>query len=234
VYQDAFQDIVFSDYQVRKEWAVLLFYPFDYTFVCPTELISYSNAKSKVSEYVVCCDVWCGVVWYTTKSSEHALTLTPSFACSPLEKKHYYNQFDELNTKVLAISTDSHHAHLAWTRAKREDGGVGALQIPLVADTAHDIARSYGVLVTDPEDEMYGAALRGLFIVDASGKIRMMQINDDSVGRNVEETLRLVKAFQYSDAHVGEACPASWQPGDDAIKADPWGAREYFSKHGKD
>lgn len=55
-----------------------------------------------------------------------------------------------------------------------------------------------------------------------------------SVGRNVEETLRLVKAFQYSDAHVGEACPASWQPGDDSIKADPWGAKEYFTKHNKD
>jgi len=54
------------------------------------------------------------------------------------------------------------------------------------------------------------------------------------VGRNVEETLRLVKAFQYSDAHVGEACPASWQPGDDSIKADPWGAKEYFTKHNRD
>lgn len=56
---------------------------------------------------------------------------------------------------------------------------MGSLKIPLVADTAHDIARSYGVLVTDPEDDMYGAALRGLFIVDGTGKIRMMQINDD-------------------------------------------------------
>ena len=139
-----------------------------------------------------------------------------------------------MNTKVLAISTDSHHTHLSWTRAKREDGGVGQLKIPLVADTAHDISKAYGVLVTDPEDEMYGAALRGLFIVDPSGKLRMMQINDDSVGRNVDETIRLVKAFQYSDANQGEACPASWEPGKDTIKTNPWESREYFKAHSKD
>ncbi len=189
VLDEKFLDIHFADYQSRKEWTVLLFYPFDYTFVCPTEIISYSNAK------------------------EH---------------------FDALNTKVLAISTDSHHTHLSWTRAKREDGGVGALKIPLVADTAHDISKAYGVLVTDPNDDMYGAALRGLFIVDGSGKIRMMQINDDSVGRNVDETLRLVKGFQYADTHVGEACPASWQPGADTIKANPWDSKVYFKEHFKD
>jgi alkyl hydroperoxide reductase subunit AhpC len=188
VFSDSFIDITFSDYQARGEWTVLLFYPFDYTFVCPTELKSYSAAASK---------------------------------------------FDSLKAKVLAISTDSHHAHLAWTRAKGEDGGVGKLNIPLVADTAHEISRAYGVLVTDPEDDMYGAALRGLFIIDPKGKIRMMQINDDSVGRNVDETLRLLQGFQYADAHVGEACPASWTPGADAIEANPWGAKMYFEKHFK-
>ena len=56
----------------------------------------------------------------------------------------------------------------------------------------------------------------------------MMQINDDSVGRNVDETIRLLQGFQYADAHVGEACPASWQPGSDSIKANPYEAKEYF------
>lgn len=186
VLDDKFIDIQFSDYQANNEWTVLLFYPFDYTFVCPTELLSYSANASK---------------------------------------------FAELNTKVLAISTDSHHAHLAWTRAKREEGGVGKLDIPLVADTAHEISKAYGVLVTDPDDDMFGAALRGLFIVDPKGKIRMIQVNDDSVGRNVEETLRLLQGFQYADAHIGEACPASWTPGADAIKANPYEAIEYFEKH---
>jgi peroxiredoxin (alkyl hydroperoxide reductase subunit C) len=186
VMNDEFVDINFEDYQKAGEWTVLLFYPFDYTFVCPTELISYSSAAK---------------------------------------------EFEKLNTKVLAISTDSHHTHLAWTRAKREDGGVGKLDIPLVADTAGHIAKKFGIYVFDEEDDMYGAALRGLFIIDPSGKIRNMQVNDDTVGRNVKETLRLLKGFQYSDSHIGEACPASWEPGDDSILADKDGAKTYFSKH---
>lgn len=74
-------------------------------------------------------------------------------------------EFEAINAQVLAISTDSHHTHLAWSRTKREDGGVGKLNIPLVADTSKTISASYGVLVTDEEDEMFGAALRGLFII---------------------------------------------------------------------
>lgn len=186
VINDSFIDIQFQKYQENGQWTVLLFYPFDYTFVCPTEIISYSNAAKS---------------------------------------------FEDVNTKVLAISTDSHHTHLAWTRAKREDGGVGSLNIPLVADTAGTISRSYGIYVSDEDDEMFGAALRGLFIIDPVGKIRMTQINDDTVGRNVKETLRLLKGFQYSDSHIGEACPASWEPGDDSIFADPSGSKSYFSKH---
>ena len=105
------------------------------------------------------------------------------------------------------------------------------MNIPLVADTSKDISRSYGVLVDDKDDEMYGAALRGLFLVDPSGKIRSVQINDDAVGRSVEETLRLLNAFQWADSHEGEACPASWTPGKDTIKANPTGSKEYFRSH---
>lgn len=68
--------------------------------------------------------------------------------------------------------------------------------------------------MTDP---MYGAALRGLFIIDGNGKVRSMQINDDAVGRSVDETLRLINGFKYTDKH-GEVCPANWQPGDRTIK----------------
>ena len=80
-------------------------------------------------------------------------------------------------------------------------------------------------------DDMYGAALRGLFLVDPAGKVRSIQINDDAVGRSPEETLRTLKAFQYADSHEGEACPASWTPGEDTIKTDPFGAKEYFKTH---
>ncbi|RYH19740.1 redoxin domain-containing protein [archaeon] len=75
------------------------------------------------------------------------------------------DDFRAINTQVLAISTDSHHTHLAWTRTDRKDGGVGTLQIPLVADVSKKISKSFGVLVEDENDEMFGAALRGLFII---------------------------------------------------------------------
>lgn len=186
VINDGFQEVSLKEITDAGKWAVLLFYPFDYTFVCPTEIISYSSHDAA---------------------------------------------FKEINTQVLAISTDSHHTHLAWTRTAREDGGVGKLEIPLVADVSKKISASYGVLVDDEDDDMFGAALRGLFIIDPSGTIRQMQINDDAVGRSVDETLRLIRAFQYADSHVGEACPASWTPGADTIKANPDGSKEYFKNH---
>jgi len=186
VLNDKFVDISLQDNIAQGKWSVLLFYPFDYTFVCPTEIISFSERN---------------------------------------------NDFVDINTQVLAISTDSHHTHLAWTRTPRDQGGVGKLQIPLVADTSKQISASYGVLVMDENDEMYGAALRGLFIIDPAGIIRSIQINDDAVGRSVEETLRLLKAFQWADSHVGEACPASWTPGADTIKTNPYESKEYFKSH---
>jgi len=93
------------------------------------------------------------------------------------------------------------------------------MQIPLVADISKDISRDYGVLVEDPEDELYGAALRGIFIIDEKNIVRMAQINDAPVGRSVSETLRLVQAFQHTDTH-GEVCPANWTPGSATIIPD--------------
>jgi alkyl hydroperoxide reductase subunit AhpC len=93
----------------------------------------------------------------------------PALLCSPSSCHFFFLQteiisfsernkeFTAINTEVLAISTDSHHTHLAWTRSKREDGGVGRLNIPLVADTSKKISASYGVLVTDESDDMFGA-----------------------------------------------------------------------------
>jgi alkyl hydroperoxide reductase subunit AhpC len=186
VLDEKFIDINSADYQEKGMWTALLFYPFDFTFVCPTELKAFSAM---------------------------------------------HEEFAALKTQVLAISTDSHHTHLAWLKTPAEQGGVGGLNMPLVADTSHEISRQYGVLIEDENDDMNGATLRGLFLVDPSGVLRSVQINDDSVGRSVEETLRLLNAFQWADAHKGEACPASWKPGDDTIKADPEGAQAYFKAH---
>ena len=71
------------------------------------------------------------------------------------------------------------------------------------------MSRDYGVLVNDQNDDLYGAALRGLFIIDTDGVIRSVQVNDAAVGRSFDEVLRLVKGFQHADKH-GEVCPANW------------------------
>lgn len=101
------------------------------------------------------------------------------------------------------------------------------LQLPLVADKSHKISRSYGVLI---EDE--GVALRGLFIIDPKGILRQITVNDLPVGRDVEETIRLVQAFQFTDEH-GEVCPAGWNKGSKGMKADPKGSLEYFAASGE-
>jgi len=98
---------------------------------------------------------------------------------------------------------------LAWIRTPRSEGGLGKINIPLVADISKQISLKYGVLVTDESDELFGAALRGLIILDPHQKVRSVQINDAPVGRSVEETLRLIRAFKYTDEH-GEVCPANW------------------------
>ncbi|PFH59215.1 hypothetical protein XA68_12646 [Ophiocordyceps unilateralis] len=177
-----FKKISLSD--LRGQWVILLFYPLDFTFVCPTEIIEFNDALAK---------------------------------------------FREINTTVLAISTDSHYSHLAWTERPRSQGGLGKdLQLPLVADKSLRISKSYGVLL---EDE--GIALRGLFIIDPKGIVRVININDLPVGRSVTETIRLVEAFQFVEEH-GEACPAGWNKGAKTIKADPKGSLEYFlATHGE-
>ena len=83
------------------------------------------------------------------------------------------------------------------------------MNFPLVADISKDLSRSFGVLVDNKDDELYGAALRGLYIIDGSGKLRAVQMNDAPVGRSVDEVLRLIKAFKFTDQH-GEVCPANW------------------------
>ena len=151
-----------------------MFYPFDFTYVCPTELISFSENLKK---------------------------------------------FQDIGAEVLGISTDSHFTHLAWLKTPRSEGGLGNIDYPLLADISKDISDDYGVLVKTEGDGMRGAALRGLFIMDGKQTIRSVQVNDDAVGRSVDETLRLIQGFQWSDKH-GEVCPANWKPGQATIKPD--------------
>lgn len=129
--------------------------------------------------------------------------------------------------QVLGVSTDSPFSHLAWINTPRREGGLGGLKYPLVSDFNKSISRDYDVLI-----EEAGLALRGLFIIDPQGVVRQMTVNDLPVGRSVDETLRLVKAFQFTDKH-GEVCPADWKPEGPSIKPDPKGSKEYFNKVNK-
>jgi len=172
-----FKSVSLSDY--RGKYVVLFFYPLDFTFVCPTEIIAFSEAVA---------------------------------------------QFKRINCQVIAASTDSVYSHLAWSNQPRKQGGLGPMKIPILGDTTHQIARAYGCLKVDE-----GIAFRGLYIIDKSGILRQITINDLPVGRSVEETLRLVQAFQFVDEN-GEVCPVGWRPGSDSMKADPKGSKEYFNK----
>lgn len=132
-------------------------------------------------------------------------------------------EFREKGAELLYASTDSEYTLNAWNNTPTSDGGLGGVSIPLVADTNHTLSRDYGVLVEDA-----GIALRGTFIIDPEGVLQQASINNAPVGRNVNEFLRLVDAFQFV-AENGEVCPANWQKGDDAI--DTKDASKYFSKH---
>ncbi len=134
-------------------------------------------------------------------------------------------KFKELGCEVIGASVDSAFSHLAWTKQDRKEGGLGQIAYPLLSDMKKDISKNYGVL-----DENAGVALRGLFIIDDKNIIQHSTINNLSVGRSVEETLRLVEAFQYTAKH-GEVCPANWHKGQDSMKADPEGSKAWFGKH---
>ena len=136
------------------------------------------------------------------------------------------SKFSAINCDVYAVSVDSHFSHLAWTKQPRKEGGLGEVSFPLVSDLNKSIAKDYGVLM-----EEAGIALRGLFIIDNNNNIQHSTINNLPVGRNVDETLRLVEAFQFHAKH-GEVCPANWTKGADSMKPDPRGSQEWFNKNG--
>lgn len=161
---------------------VLFFYPLDWTFVCPTEIIAFSE---RIAE------------------------------------------FEELDVQVLGVSIDSHFSHLQWINTPRKQGGLGGLSYPLISDVTKSISKDYGVLIED--GDAAGVALRGLFIINPEGVLRQITVNDLPVGRSIDETLRLLKAFKFTDVH-GEVCPANWVPGSDTIKPNPKDSQEYFSK----
>ena len=137
-----------------------------------------------------------------------------------------YADFSSKNCEILGVSVDSKFSHLAWIQTPRNQGGIGDINYPLVADLNKEIGNAFNIL----DDE--GKALRGLYLIDPDGVIVHATINNLPVGRNVDETLRLLQAFQYVQSNPDEVCPANWTPGEKTMKPDPKGSKEYFSAIG--
>ena len=161
---------------------VLFFYPLDFTFVCPSEIIAFDERLE---------------------------------------------DFQRRGINVIGVSIDSQFTHFAWKGTPRERGGIGDIRYPLVADITREIATSFDVLLDG------GVALRGTFLIDTDGTVRHATLNDLPLGRNIDETLRLVDAMLYTNEH-GEVCPAQWEEGKDAMTPTTDGVASYLASHGDD
>ncbi len=174
---NSFAELTLSSY--RGKYVVLFFYPLDFTFVCPSEIIAFDKALDR---------------------------------------------FEAKNAQVLGVSVDSHFTHLAWKNTPRDQGGIGQVKYPLVADLSKKISRKYGVLFGKE------IALRGLFLIDKEGIVRHALVNDLPLGRNVDEALRVLDALKFTEEH-GEVCPANWKEGEDAMKPTADGVASYLADH---
>jgi len=129
--------------------------------------------------------------------------------------------FKKLNAEVLGCSVDSKFSHLAWINTARKEGGLGKIEYPLLADLTKKIGADYGVLLDG------GITLRGLFIINPEGNVAYEVVHDLGIGRNVDETLRVLEAIQTVQK-TGEVCPANWKSGSKTMKPDTQKSKEYF------
>lgn len=119
--------------------------------------------------------------------------------------------------QVLAISTDSHFVHKIWHEEELAHMVEGGIPYPLLSDPGGVIGQVYGVY-----DEAGGVDIRGRFIIDPDGVIQAAEILTPAVGRNVDELIRQIKAFQHVRASGGaEVCPAGWRPGGKTLRPGP-------------
>lgn len=150
-----------TDADLKGKWSVVVFYPADFTFVCPTELGDLAD---------------------------------------------HYAAFQKIGVEVYSVSTDTHFTHKAWHDTSDT---IKKIQYPMIGDPTQTITRNFGVLI---EEE--GLALRGTFVINPEGVIKVAEIHDLGIGRSAKELLRKVQAAQYVASHDGEVCPAAWQPGE--------------------
>jgi NADH-dependent peroxiredoxin subunit C len=154
-----------SEKTLAGKWSVFVFYPADFTFVCPTELEDLAD---------------------------------------------HYAEFQKMGVEIYGISTDTHFAHKAWHDTS---AAIKKVNYPLVGDPTATLARNFQVLI---EEE--GLALRGTFLINPEGHIKLCEIHDNGIGRDASELLRKVRAAQYVASHPGEVCPAKWTEGAATLK----------------
>ena len=170
------EDFSLSD--LKGRYVVLFFWPLDFTFVCPTEILAHDRR---------------------------------------------IEQFKERQVEVVGVSIDSQFTHFAWRNTDINDGGIGPVKFPMVADIDHSITRAYGV------EHPGNVAMRASFLIDRDGVVQHQVVNNLPLGRNVDEMLRMVDALQYTEEH-GEVCPAGWQKGDEGMTPTAQGVSDYLSK----
>lgn len=170
----------FSLSSLRGRHVVLFFYPLDFTFVCPSEILAFDRVLP---------------------------------------------QFEARDCSVVGVSVDSHFTHLAWKKTTVEDGGIGAIRFPLVADLTKQIAREYGILSGE------SVALRGTFLIDREGIVRHQVVNDLGLGRNIDDVLRTLDALQHTE-RSGNVCPANWEKGKHAMEPTSIGVKKYLKDFG--
>ncbi|WP_054676533.1 peroxiredoxin C [Parasalinivibrio latis] len=175
-------DFNFAQFTEGKA-AVVFFYPLDFTFVCPSELIAFDKR---------------------------------------------FDEFQSRGVEVIGVSIDSQFTHNAWRNTPVDNGGIGPVRYPLVADVKHEICQAY-----DVEHPEAGVAFRGSFLIDKEGVVRHQVVNDLPLGRNIDEMLRMVDALQFHEKN-GEVCPAQWEKGKEGMDASPTGVAKYLSEHTDD
>ncbi len=166
-------------YYVKGHKAVVFFYPLDFTFVCPSEIIAFNNRLG---------------------------------------------EFAERGTKVIAVSVDSHFSHLVWKNTPYNKGGIGNVQFPMISDLNKEISKTYNVLNDD------SISLRATFLIDEHFVVRHMLVNDLPIGRNVDETIRMIDALEFHNTN-GEVCPAGWHKGEEAMTPSLKGVADYLSSN---
>lgn len=165
---EAFHDGEFktiTSEDVKGKWSIFIFYPADFTFVCPTELEDMAKQ---------------------------------------------YETLQGLGVEVYSVSTDTHFTHKAWHDASE---AIGKIKYPMIGDPTGAISRGFDVMI---EEE--GLALRGTFLADPEGIIKVAEIHDLGIGRSAKDMVRKVKAAQYVATHDGEVCPAAWEEGEATLK----------------